>query len=45
MRNGLEHLPPHKREQITAIAALIRANTPAEIIVLFGSRGTSATLI
>jgi len=37
MRTGLEHLPAHKREQITAIAALVQAQTPAEMIVLFGS--------
>jgi len=37
MKAGLDHLPPHKRDQITAIAALVRASAPVEMIILFGS--------
>lgn len=37
MKTGLDHLPKHKREQIAAIAALIQANAPVEMIILFGS--------
>jgi predicted nucleotidyltransferase/HEPN domain-containing protein len=37
MKTQLDHLPPHKREQIEAIAALIRAAAPVEMIILFGS--------
>ncbi|MFO0760193.1 MAG: HEPN domain-containing protein [Byssovorax sp.] len=37
MSTSLEHLPPHKRDQVTAIAALIAAEVPAEMVILFGS--------
>jgi HEPN domain-containing protein/predicted nucleotidyltransferase len=37
MRTGLDHLPQHKRKQIEAIAALVQASAPVEMIVLFGS--------
>jgi predicted nucleotidyltransferase len=37
MKTGLDHLPAPKREQITAIAALLSAGAPIELILLFGS--------
>jgi len=37
MKTDLDHLPPHKREQIKAIAALVQARAPVEMIILFGS--------
>jgi uncharacterized protein len=37
MKTSLDHLPAHKREQIAAIAALVRAAAPVEMVILFGS--------
>ena len=37
MKTGLDHLPLHKREQISAVAALVKASTQVEMIILFGS--------
>jgi predicted nucleotidyltransferase/HEPN domain-containing protein len=37
MKTSLDHLPEHKREQLTAIAALVQAAAPVEMIILFGS--------
>jgi predicted nucleotidyltransferase/HEPN domain-containing protein len=37
MKTGLDHLPAAKREQITAIAALLSAGAPIELLLLFGS--------
>lgn len=37
MKTSLDHLPPPKQEQLAAVVALIRAEAPAEMIVLFGS--------
>ncbi len=37
MKTSLEHLPASKQEQILAIAALLQAEIPAEMIILFGS--------
>jgi hypothetical protein len=39
MKTSLEHLPAHKRDQITAIAALIRQDSPAE------ARGQARALV
>jgi hypothetical protein len=33
----LAHLPSHKRAQITAIAALVQASAPVEMVLLFAS--------
>lgn len=33
----LDHLPVEKREQLTAIAALVQAESPALMVILFGS--------
>lgn len=37
MKNSLDHLPVHKREQIAAIAAVVQESAPVEMIILFGS--------
>jgi HEPN domain-containing protein/predicted nucleotidyltransferase len=37
MKTSLEHLPEHKREQIAAIASLVQAAAPIEMLILFGS--------
>lgn len=37
MKTGLDHLPLHKREQLVAIAAMVQATAPVEMIILFGS--------
>jgi HEPN domain-containing protein/predicted nucleotidyltransferase len=37
MKTSLDHLPEHKREQITAVAALLSANAPVGKLILFGS--------
>ncbi|MFO0756692.1 MAG: hypothetical protein U0359_09385 [Byssovorax sp.] len=44
MSTSLEHLPPHKRDQVTAIAALIAAEVPAEMVILFGSYARRLTV-
>ena len=42
MKTSLDHLPEAKRERLAAIAALLAAEAPAEMVILFGSyaRGT-----
>jgi len=37
MKTSLEHLPERKREQVAAIAALLSAEAPVEMVILFGS--------
>src|SRR5262249_32362586 len=37
MKTSLEHLPEAKREQLAAIAALLQAEAPVEMVILFGS--------
>jgi len=37
MKTSLDHLPPAKRDPIAAIAALLQAGAPVEILILFGS--------
>jgi uncharacterized protein len=37
MKASLEHLPEQKRERIAAIAALLQAEAPVELVILFGS--------
>lgn len=37
MKTDLDHLPAREREPIVAIAALIQASAPVEMIILFGS--------
>ena len=37
MKTSLDHLPLHKREQLAAIAAMVQATAPVEMIILFGS--------
>ncbi len=37
MKTSLDHLPVEKREQLTAIAALVQAESPALMVILFGS--------
>jgi HEPN domain-containing protein/predicted nucleotidyltransferase len=37
MKTALDHLPPAKRDPITAIASLLQAGAPVEMIILFGS--------
>jgi predicted nucleotidyltransferase/HEPN domain-containing protein len=37
MKTSLDHLPEPKRERITAIAALLQAEAPVEMVILFGS--------
>src|SRR5690349_6647061 len=37
MKTSLEHLPEPKREQLAAIAALLQAEAPVEMVILFGS--------
>ena len=37
MKTSLEHLPDAKRLQIEAIVELLRAEAPAEMVILFGS--------
>ena len=38
MKTDLNHLPAREREPIAAIAALLQASAPVEMIILFGSR-------
>src|SRR5687768_5628628 len=38
MKTDLDHLAAREREPIAAIAALIQASAPVEMIILFGSR-------
>jgi predicted nucleotidyltransferase/HEPN domain-containing protein len=38
MKTDLDHLPAREREPIAAIASLIQASAPVEMIILFGSR-------
>jgi HEPN domain-containing protein/predicted nucleotidyltransferase len=37
MKTSLDHLPARKREQVTAIAAVVQANAPVDMVILFGS--------
>jgi predicted nucleotidyltransferase/HEPN domain-containing protein len=37
MKTSLEHLPESKREQLGAVAALLQAGAPVEMVILFGS--------
>jgi predicted nucleotidyltransferase/HEPN domain-containing protein len=37
MKTSLDHLPEAKRGQIAAIAALLQAEAPVEMVILFGS--------
>jgi len=37
MKMSLDHLPPAKREPIAAIASLLQAGAPVEMLILFGS--------
>ena len=37
MKTSLDHLPQKKRDQITAIAAVVRSRAPVEMVILFGS--------
>ena len=37
MKTSLEYLPEEKREQVTAVAALLQAAAPVEMVILFGS--------
>jgi HEPN domain-containing protein/predicted nucleotidyltransferase len=37
MKTVLEHLPPHKRDLITALAGLVQEGAPVEMLILFGS--------
>ena len=37
MKTSLDHLPEHKRAQITAVAALLSASAPMGKLILFGS--------
>ncbi|MFO0762219.1 MAG: nucleotidyltransferase domain-containing protein, partial [Byssovorax sp.] len=37
MSTSLDHLPAQKRDQVTAIAALIAAEVAVEMVILFGS--------
>src|SRR5262245_13306887 len=37
MKTSLDHLPKPRREQIQAIASLLSAEAPVEMVVLFGS--------
>lgn len=37
MKTGLDHLPEHKRELITAIAELVKTGARVEMLILFGS--------
>ena len=37
MKTSLEYLPEEKREQVTAVAALLQAEAPVEMVILFGS--------
>lgn len=37
MKTSLDHLPELKREQIQAILALLQAEAPVEMVILFGS--------
>jgi HEPN domain-containing protein/predicted nucleotidyltransferase len=37
MKTDLNHLPERKREQVTAIAAVVQANAPVDMVILFGS--------
>jgi uncharacterized protein len=42
MKQSLEHLPPHKQEQLEAIVRVIREHASPEMVILYGShaRGT-----
>lgn len=40
MKTSLDHLPEHKREQINAVAAFLKASAPIEMLILFGSYAT-----
>ena len=42
MKTSLDHLPEGKKERLAAIAALVQAEAPVEMVILFGSyaRGT-----
>jgi predicted nucleotidyltransferase/HEPN domain-containing protein len=37
MKTSLDHLPEAKRERIAALAALLQAEAPVEMVILFGS--------
>jgi len=37
MKTSLEHLPEPKREQLAALAALLQAEAPVDMVILFGS--------
>src|SRR5689334_21928549 len=37
MKTSLDHLPREKRDQIAAIAAILREGAPVDLIILFGS--------
>jgi predicted nucleotidyltransferase len=37
MKTSLDHLPERKREQVTAIAAVVQSNAPVDMVILFGS--------
>lgn len=37
MKTSLSHLPDHKQEELTALTRIITENTPAEMVILFGS--------
>src|SRR5688572_7142380 len=37
MKTDLDHLPAHKRELITSIAALLQGGARVEMLILFGS--------
>src|SRR5262245_25212758 len=37
MKTSRDHLPAHKREQIAAVLALVRAAAAVEMVILFGS--------
>lgn len=37
MKTSISHLPDHKQEELTALTRIITENTPAEMVILFGS--------
>ena len=37
MKTSLDHLPPHKRNQLATITAMLRESAPVEMVILFGS--------
>jgi predicted nucleotidyltransferase/HEPN domain-containing protein len=37
VKTSLDHLPENKRDQITAIASVIRSRAPVDMVILFGS--------